>query len=197
MTFGKFAYQLGAERLRATAERFGLNENLKFGDLAIYNSAFLVCAQRRRAVWAGVGQGEARDADGMAMIAGSVANGGMMMAVLVKRIENSLGIATHRRAVFVPAGDERVRRGRDHPVDVPGRPLRNREQGGDPRARLRKDRLGGTATTSPSRRTRGSRASSPTPSTRTRSRSSSNGAARAEPSPRRSRRRRSKRRLRL
>jgi peptidoglycan glycosyltransferase len=101
VTFGKLAYQLGAERLRATAERFGLNENLKFGDFMIYNSAFPVSARNVGGlVWAGVGQGEVLVTPmHMAMIAGSVANGGMMMKpVLVKRIENSLGIATHTGA---------------------------------------------------------------------------------------------------
>ena len=35
VTFGKLAYQLGLDRLRETAEKFGFNENFKFGDFAV------------------------------------------------------------------------------------------------------------------------------------------------------------------
>ena len=98
ITFGKLAYQLGVERLRATAENFGFNENFKFGDFMIYNSVFPESVKNVGGlVWAGVGQGEVlATPQHMAMIAGAVANGGVMMKpVLVKRIENSMGVATH------------------------------------------------------------------------------------------------------
>ena len=98
ITFGKLAYQLGLERLRATAEQFGLNENFKFGDFMIYNSSFPTeVSNVGGLVWAGVGQGEVLvTPQHMAMIAGAVANGGTMMKpVLIKRIENSLGVSTH------------------------------------------------------------------------------------------------------
>ena len=98
ITFGKLAYQLGVERLRATAENFGFNENFKFGDFMIYNSVFPESVSNVGGlVWAGVGQGEVlATPQHMAMIAGAVANGGVMMKpVLVKRIENSMGVATH------------------------------------------------------------------------------------------------------
>ena len=79
VTFGKLAYQLGADRLRGTAERFGFNENFKFGDFVVYNS--LVSAESMRnmngLVWAGIGQGEVLVTPlHMAMISGAVANGG-------------------------------------------------------------------------------------------------------------------------
>ena len=98
ITFGKLAYQLGVERLRATAENFGFNENFKFGDFMIYNSVFPESVENAGGlVWAGVGQGEVlATPQHMAMIAGAVANGGVMMKpVLVKRIENSMGASTH------------------------------------------------------------------------------------------------------
>ncbi|HIS04287.1 MAG TPA: hypothetical protein IAA75_10385 [Candidatus Pullichristensenella avicola] len=98
ITFGKLAYQLGQERLRAAAEAFGLNENFKFGDFMIYNSSFPEnITNAGGLVWAGVGQGEVLvTPQHMAMIAGAVANGGAMMKpVLIKRIENSMGMTTH------------------------------------------------------------------------------------------------------
>lgn len=98
ITFGKLAYQLGLERLQATAEKFGFNENFKFGDFMIYNSSFPTEVPNVGGlVWAGVGQGEVLvTPQHMAMIAGAVANNGTMMKpVLVKRIENSMGVSTH------------------------------------------------------------------------------------------------------
>ncbi len=95
VTFGKLAYQLGLERLRATAETFGFNENFKFGDFVIYNSAFPTdVSSMNGLVWAGIGQGEVLVTPlHMAMIAGSVANGGTLMKPwLIKRIANTQGV---------------------------------------------------------------------------------------------------------
>ena len=97
VTFGKLAYQLGLERLRATAERFGFNENFKFGDFVIYNSAFPESIGNMNGlVWAGIGQGEVLVTPlHMAMISGTVANGGVMMKPwLIKRVANSVGSTT-------------------------------------------------------------------------------------------------------
>ena len=97
VTFGKLAYQLGLERLRATAERFGFNENFKFGDFVIYNSAFPTQVNGMNGlVWAGIGQGEVLVTPlHMAMISGTVANGGAMMKpLLISRVVNSQGTAT-------------------------------------------------------------------------------------------------------
>ncbi|MDO4867550.1 MAG: penicillin-binding transpeptidase domain-containing protein [Clostridia bacterium] len=94
VTFGKLAYQLGLERLRATAERFGFNENFKFGDFVVYNSAFPESVGNMNGlVWAGIGQGEVLVTPlHMAMISGAIANNGTMMKPwLIKRIANSLG----------------------------------------------------------------------------------------------------------
>ena len=97
VTFGKLAYQLGLERLRATAERFGFNENFKFGDFVIYNSAFPEAVNSMNGlVWAGIGQGEVLVTPlHMAMIAGTVANGGAMMKpLLIQRVTNTQGATT-------------------------------------------------------------------------------------------------------
>lgn len=94
VTFGKLAYQLGLERLRATAEQFGLNENFKFGDFVVYNSSFpKEVGGMSELVWAGIGQGQVLVTPlHVAMIAGTVANRGLMMKpMLVKKITNSLG----------------------------------------------------------------------------------------------------------
>ena len=97
VTFGKLAYQLGLERLRATAEAFGFNENFKFGDFVIYNSAFPTAVNSMNGlVWAGIGQGEVLVTPlHMAMIAGTVANGGAMMKpLLIQRVTNTQGATT-------------------------------------------------------------------------------------------------------
>ena len=97
VTFGKLAYQLGLERLRATAETFGFNENFKFGDFVIYNSAFPTDIRNMNSlVWAGIGQGEVLVTPlHMAMISGAVANGGEMMKPwLIRRITGTQGATT-------------------------------------------------------------------------------------------------------
>ena len=97
VTFGKLAYQLGLERLRATAEQFGFNENFKFGDFVVYNSSFPTrTVGMSGLVWAGIGQGEVLVTPlHVAMISGTVANGGVMMKpTLVKKITNTLGSST-------------------------------------------------------------------------------------------------------
>lgn len=101
VTFGKLAYQLGLNRLRATAETFGFNENFKFGDFAVYNSSFPEDVRNMNGlVWAGIGQGEVLVTPlHMAMISGAVANDGVMMRpYLVKEIRTSLGQTTRKGA---------------------------------------------------------------------------------------------------
>lgn len=101
VTFGKLAYQLGADRLRATAERFGFNENFKFGDFVVYNSSFPQSMRNMNGlVWAGIGQGEVLVTPlHMAMISGAVANGGQMMQpYLVEEVKTSAGQVRRRGA---------------------------------------------------------------------------------------------------
>lgn len=95
VTFGKLAFQLGLDRLRDTAERFGFNENFKFGDIVVYNSAFPKAVDSMNGlVWAGIGQGEVLVTPlHMAMIAGCVANGGTMMKPwLIRRVASAQGV---------------------------------------------------------------------------------------------------------
>lgn len=97
VTFGKLAYQLGLDRLRETAARFGFNENFKFGDFIVYNSSFPEKVNNMSGlVWAGIGQGEVLVTPlHMAMISGAVANGGAMMKPwLIKRIASPSGAQT-------------------------------------------------------------------------------------------------------
>ena len=101
VTFGKLAYQLGVDRLRQTAEQFGFNENFKFGDFMIYNSRFPESVEGQNGiVWAGIGQGDVLVTPlHMAMIAGSVANGGtMMQPYLVKKITSADGATVREGA---------------------------------------------------------------------------------------------------
>lgn len=81
VTFGKIAYMLGPQYLRETAERFGFNENFKFGDFMIYNSQFPTSfGNDSDLIWSGVGQGTVLVTPlHMALIAASVANKGTMM----------------------------------------------------------------------------------------------------------------------
>ena len=97
VTFGKLAYQLGLERLRATAEQFGFNENFKFGDFVVYNSSFPKSVSGMSGlVWAGIGQGQVLVTPlHMAMITATVANRGVMMKpMLAQKITNALGAVT-------------------------------------------------------------------------------------------------------
>ena len=99
VTFGKLAYQLGLDRLKATAEKFGFNENFKFGDFVVYNSSFPDSVRNMNGlVWAGIGQGEVLVTPlHMAMISGAVANGGnMMQPYLVEEITTALGQVSYR-----------------------------------------------------------------------------------------------------
>lgn len=99
VTFAKLSYQMGAARLREVAENFGFNENFKFGDFIIYNSSFPKnLSSTNRLLWAGIGQDEVLVTPlHMAMIAGSVANDGIMMQpYLVSKITSNLGLTTRR-----------------------------------------------------------------------------------------------------
>ena len=94
VTFGKLAYQLGLDRLKATAEKLGFNENMKLGDFAIYNSQFPTSTSNMSdLVWAGIGQGTVLVTPmHMAMITSAIANGGAMLKpTLVQKITKSNG----------------------------------------------------------------------------------------------------------
>ncbi len=80
-TFAKLAYELGAARMKATAEAFAFNDNFLFEDVVLYPSHCLNASQAvSEVIQSGFGQGKTEvTVLHMAMIAGSVANGGVMM----------------------------------------------------------------------------------------------------------------------
>lgn len=95
ISFGKIAYQLGADRLRATAEAFGMNENFRFSDIVLYNSTFPDnIASVDELAWSGVGQGKVLITPMlMCMITSSIANDGLMMEPkLIRRVTGSGGL---------------------------------------------------------------------------------------------------------
>jgi len=116
VTFGKIAYQLGPHHMLATAERFGFNENFKFGDIVVYNSRFPTDMENDAdLVWSGVGQSTVLVTPlHMAMITGAIANDGIMMEpMLVSRVYNANGTvdieyapAEYRRVLSSDAAGE-------------------------------------------------------------------------------------------
>lgn len=92
ITFGKIAYQLGAEKLRATAEAFGLNEDFQFSDIMLYNSTFPDnISSMDELAWSGVGQGKVLITPmQMCMITSAIANDGLMMEP--KLIKQTVGL---------------------------------------------------------------------------------------------------------
>lgn len=95
ITFGKIAYQLGEDKLRATAEAFGLNENFKFSDIVLYNSTFPDnISSMDELAWSGVGQGKVLITPmQMCMITSAIANDGIMMEPkLIKQVTGTGGI---------------------------------------------------------------------------------------------------------
>ena len=80
-TFAKLAYELGASRLKSTAEAFAFNDNFLFEDVVLYPSHCLNTSQTvSEVIQSGFGQGMTETTVlHMAMIAGCVANDGTMM----------------------------------------------------------------------------------------------------------------------
>ncbi len=93
--FAAIALEIGNSRLRETAEQFGFNDNFLFRDLVVANSQYPT--DRNRSDWelaaSGFGQSAiAASPIHMCMIAGAVANGGIMMEpVQILRVENQNG----------------------------------------------------------------------------------------------------------
>ncbi len=80
-TFAQIALTLGDAALRKTAESFGFNDNFLFRDLVVENSVYPT--QNRtpwEIAWTGDGQSQvAATPLHMCMVAGAIANGGVMM----------------------------------------------------------------------------------------------------------------------
>ena len=101
VSFATLSYELGQGALLRTAETFGFNDDFTFSDVMLYASAFpRDIGSVSELAWSGVGQGRVLVTPlHMAMIAGAVANGGVMMEPkLVKQITGSTGIPRLRAA---------------------------------------------------------------------------------------------------
>ncbi len=80
-SFAQAALQLGDSRLRKTAESFGFNDNFLFRDLVVENSQYPTENRTEGEIaWTGAGQSALLASPlHMCLIAGAVANGGVMM----------------------------------------------------------------------------------------------------------------------
>ncbi len=81
VAFATLSYELGQNALLRTAEAFGFNDDVTFSDVMLYASSFPDdIGSVSELVWSGVGQGRVLATPlHMAMIAGGVANGGVVM----------------------------------------------------------------------------------------------------------------------
>ena len=78
--FAALSQELGYQRLGATAEAMGFNENFMYGDLILYNSSYPIDGlSPEDLAWSAIGQGRVLASPlHMALIACAVANGGWM-----------------------------------------------------------------------------------------------------------------------
>jgi len=79
-TFAALSQELGYQMLGETAEKLGFNENFMFGDLIVYNSSYPIDdLSPEDLAWSSIGQGRVLASPmHMALIASTVANGGVM-----------------------------------------------------------------------------------------------------------------------
>lgn len=97
VTFGMLAYQLGAKALKETAAGFGFGDEFAFEDVILNESRLLGAGDGAAdVIQAGIGQGTTEVTPlHMAMIAGAIANGGVMMEPkLIGEIRNPAGYVT-------------------------------------------------------------------------------------------------------
>ena len=95
VAFATLSYELGQNALQRTAESFGFNDDFTFSDVVLYASRFPDdIGSVRELAWSGVGQGRVLVTPlHMAMIAGGVANGGVVMEPrLIRQITGSTGL---------------------------------------------------------------------------------------------------------
>ena len=108
--FALLALNLGDEKLRTAAERFGFNDNFLFRDLVVENSSYPAGSSRSRFELACTGFGQSvltATPVHLCMIAGGIANGGVMMEPrLLKEVSGPEGAgrlkfsaAEYRRAL--------------------------------------------------------------------------------------------------
>jgi len=79
--FAGLSLELGYSRLSQTASAFGFGDNFLFKDMVVYNSQYPTTSQNKDDLaWSGIGQGRVLVTPlHMAMIAGAIANDGLMM----------------------------------------------------------------------------------------------------------------------
>ncbi|MCL1965507.1 MAG: penicillin-binding transpeptidase domain-containing protein [Firmicutes bacterium] len=79
--FASLSLELGYNRLSQTASSFGFGDNFLFRDMVVYNAQYPTTNQNKDDLaWSGVGQGRVLATPlHMAMIAGAIANDGVMM----------------------------------------------------------------------------------------------------------------------
>ena len=95
ISFAELSCSLGTNDLVRTANTFGFNDDFTFSEIVLYASSFPEdIGSLAELAWSGVGQGRVLVTPlHMAMIAGSVANGGVMMEPrIVRQITGSTGI---------------------------------------------------------------------------------------------------------
>ncbi len=98
-TFAQTALLAGDSALRETAESFGFNDNFLFRDLVVENSVYPTKNRNDFEIaWSGAGQSQvAATPLHLCMVAGSIANGGVMMEPrLLSRVESPAGVVRMR-----------------------------------------------------------------------------------------------------
>ena len=107
-TFAKIALELGDQKLKKTAEAFGFNDNFLFRDLVVENSSYPETNRNDGEIaWTGAGQSALNTSPlHMCMIAGAVANEGVMMEprqlLSVSASNGNLRTATQARVYRKP-----------------------------------------------------------------------------------------------
>ena len=95
VTFAALSYELGGNKMVETANNFAFNDNFTFRDLVLYESSYPSdIASVAELAWSGVGQARVLVTPlHMAMIAGTIGNGGVMMTPkIIGQITGSTGI---------------------------------------------------------------------------------------------------------
>lgn len=97
--FAQTALLTGDSALRETAESFGFNDNFLFRDLVVENSIYPTRNRNDFEIaWSGAGQSQvAATPLHLCMVAGAIANGGVMMEPrLLSRVESPAGVVRMR-----------------------------------------------------------------------------------------------------
>lgn len=99
-TFARIGIEIGKDNLKKTAEDFGFNDKFSFSDFNILKSNFQMTSSTddHELAWDAIGQGKDTVTPiHMAMIAGSIVNGGVMMQPkLLKSVKNTQGFSVHQ-----------------------------------------------------------------------------------------------------